>query len=519
MFCNQAHACTVICTRMVTSLAPTCSNNFASRRTGDGPGMIRKRVAASLAGRRRRTNSGVPPPPESANRSLPDDNGEGGGGESESFSSDCEEEERGWTGSGDAAGGKKPWERVDQSVYEEQLEKLQEQLVQVMIENQALQAELEEQRKKPGSSQRRELDQLRQENTSLQQRLGQERLRHQTVSTTSSHSSVGSEDGPVEDGYENVTTDRERVLKLRRRKRPLSRRFSYASARESVYNFLYLFSEDARTPSNEPEEEATPLTAKRLKENCTRLGKSSKPWRETASHVKETLRWKSSAESLVVFLIYMYCVWNGWIIQLVLFISVIKLTLNYLYISGLAEQFGFSSGQIEEEADENMGLADKFQLVKQVAQTVQNMSGTTSDTLEKLRNLWLWRQPEATTKLYIALLLFLLVSLFLPNSYTLTFIGLFAGMKLFIVDNIYRKYPRVQEEFDNVDRMWRSLPTDTELLERQTLSREEMVSYIARERGGGIFHITSMQHENRSFVYCMYAALLRGPPTIYTYSL
>ena len=78
---------------------------------------------------------------------------------------------------------------------------------------------------------------------------------------------------------------------------------------------------------------------------------------------------------------------------------------------------------------------------------------------------------------------------------------------------------QVQEEFDNVDRMWRSLPTDTELLERQTLSREEMVSYIARERGGGIFHITSMQHENRSFVYCMYAALLRGPPTIYTYSL
>ena len=139
MFCNQAHACTVICTRMVTSLAPTCSNNFASRRTGDGPGMIRKRVAASLAGRRRRTNSGVPPPPESANRSLPDDNGEGGGGESESFWSDCEEEERGWTGSGDAGGGKKPWERVDQSVYEEQLEKLQEQLVQVMIENQALQ--------------------------------------------------------------------------------------------------------------------------------------------------------------------------------------------------------------------------------------------------------------------------------------------------------------------------------------------------------------------------------------------
>jgi hypothetical protein len=51
-----------------------------------------------------------------------------------------------------------------------------------------------------------------------------------------------------------------------------------------------------------------------------------------ASHVKETVRWRNSAESLVVFLIYMYCVLNGWIVQLVVFISVIKLTLNYLHI-------------------------------------------------------------------------------------------------------------------------------------------------------------------------------------------
>ena len=32
-------------------------------------------------------------------------------------------------------------------------------------------------------------------------------------------------------------------------------------------------------------------------------GKSSKPWREMASHVKETVRWRNSAESLVVFLV------------------------------------------------------------------------------------------------------------------------------------------------------------------------------------------------------------------------
>ena len=37
---------------------------------------------------------------------------------------------------------------------------------------------------------------------------------------------------------------------------------------------------------------------------------------------------------------------------------------------------------------------------------------------------------------------------------------------------------QVQEEFDDVDRMWRSLPTDAELLERQTLSHDEMVKIL-----------------------------------------
>ena len=102
--------------------------------------MIRQRVAASLASRRR-TSSGVPPPPpppESANCSSPDAEG----GESESFSSDEAEGVGRGGGTSDGGAGKKPWKRVDQSVYEEQLEKLQEQLVQVMIENQALQGSI-----------------------------------------------------------------------------------------------------------------------------------------------------------------------------------------------------------------------------------------------------------------------------------------------------------------------------------------------------------------------------------------
>ena len=50
--------------------------------------------------------------------------------------------------------------------------------------------------------------------------------------------------------------------------------------------------------------------------------------------------------------------------------------------SGLAEQFGFRSDQRTFE-DPELGLGDKIQLVKQVGQTVQNLSGQLADVLEK----------------------------------------------------------------------------------------------------------------------------------------
>ena len=86
--------------------------------------MIRQRVAASLSGRLRPGGSNPPPsPPEPEDLSLTGSH----------YSSSSSEDEE----SGDG----KPWMRVDRSVYEEQLEQMQEQLVQVMLENQALQGE------------------------------------------------------------------------------------------------------------------------------------------------------------------------------------------------------------------------------------------------------------------------------------------------------------------------------------------------------------------------------------------
>lgn len=117
----------------------------------------------------------------------------------------------------------------------------------------------------------------------------------------------------------------------------------------------------------------------------------SKPWKELGVRFLDILQWRNLSQSLLVFLvstamwpacgdyhnspyahpwccflfpwkqIYMYSVWNGWIIQMLLLFAIIRLTLNYLYImwaahdssnnvalifcfitcSGIAEHFGF----------------------------------------------------------------------------------------------------------------------------------------------------------------------------------
>ena len=53
--------------------------------------------------------------------------------------------------------------------------------------------------------------------------------------------------------------------------------------------------------------------------------------------------------------------------------------------------------------------------------------------------------------------------------------GLGVGYKLFIIDNVYRKYPKVKEKYDGVAKMWHALPTNSQLEKRQKMTEEDLV--------------------------------------------
>lgn len=104
---------------------------------------------------------------------------------------------------------------------------------------------------------------------------------------------------------------------------------------------------------------------------------------------------------------------------------------------------------------------------------MQNLFGKMADILEKIKNLFMWVQPEITQKLYVALWAAFLASCFFPYRLVGLAVGLYAGIKFFLIDFIFKRCPRLRAKYDTPYIIWRSLPTDPQLKERAgaTVSR------------------------------------------------
>jgi len=56
------------------------------------------------------------------------------------------------------------------------------------------------------------------------------------------------------------------------------------------------------------------------------------------------------------------------------------------------------------------------------------------------------------------------------------FSGTFLGIKFFITDPIYQRFPRIKEKYDSTAKLWANLVNDSELKRQQSLSANDSVS-------------------------------------------
>uniref|UniRef100_A0A8C7S225 GRAM domain containing 4a n=2 Tax=Oncorhynchus mykiss TaxID=8022 RepID=A0A8C7S225_ONCMY len=266
------------------------------------------------------------------------------------------------------------------------------------------------------------------------------------------------------------------VLKSRYKEKPPQGETLYLRAWRWLYDRVGVYIEDFRfVPEENTVEAEEPLSAKRLTENMRRLKRGARPVTNFMRNLSALSNWHSVYTSAISFIIYMNAAWHGWAIPMFLFLAILRLSLNYLIAKGWRIQWSIVPDITDpiEPSKDDLTVSEKFQLVLDVAQKAQNLFGKMADVLEKIKNLFMWVQPEITQKLYISLWVAFLSSCILPFKLVGFMIGLYAGIKFFIIDFLFKSCPKLRDKYDTPHIDWNNLPTDPQLKERTnaTMSR------------------------------------------------
>ncbi|XP_051916579.1 GRAM domain-containing protein 4-like [Hippocampus zosterae] len=244
------------------------------------------------------------------------------------------------------------------------------------------------------------------------------------------------------------------------------------------------FHAQAREEAPEPDE---PLSARRLTENMRRAKRGLRPVTSFLRDLSALSDWHSVYTTAIAFTIYMYATWRGWTISAFLFLAVLRLSLNYLIARGWRIQWSIVPEVSEpvEPPREDLSVSEKFQLVLHVAQRAQNIFGKMADILEKIKNLFMWVEPELTKKLYVALWVSFIASCLLPYKLLGFIIGVFVGIKFFVINFIFKSCPKLRRRYDTAHIVWSGLPTDVQMRERACDSAGRRALGSGDDGGGG----------------------------------
>ncbi|XP_056271634.1 GRAM domain-containing protein 4-like [Pseudoliparis swirei] len=236
-----------------------------------------------------------------------------------------------------------------------------------------------------------------------------------------------------------------------------------------LHDHFGIYVEDFRFQPEEPTVEPDePLSAKRLTENMRRLKRGFKPVTNFKRNLTALSSWNSVYTSAIAFIVYMYAAWHGWAVPMFLFLAILRLSLNCLIARGWRIQWSIVpevSEPLEPPKDE-LTVSEKFQLVLDVAQKAQNLFGRMANRLEKIKNLFMWVEPALTQKLYVGLWLAFISSCLLPFKLLGFIIGVYAGIKFFVIDFFFKRCLKLRQRFDTPFIIWTHLPTDLQLNER-----------------------------------------------------
>uniref|UniRef100_A0A3B5QJ63 GRAM domain-containing protein n=1 Tax=Xiphophorus maculatus TaxID=8083 RepID=A0A3B5QJ63_XIPMA len=224
-----------------------------------------------------------------------------------------------------------------------------------------------------------------------------------------------------------------------------------------------------RGANEESEEGLNPI---KMTQNMRRFEKDMRPVEHFFRNLSALSSWRSVHMTACFFFIYMCTVWHGWTFSFVVLFMVLQLSFNYLISKGWRIEWSIipDMGEPVEHLQENLNMVQMFHWVAKTAQKTQKLFGNMADMLEKINNLCMWARPELTVRLYVGLWLGFIFSCMLPFQLLGFVIGVSVGIKIFIINLIFERFPKLRQQFDVPYNFWADLPTDLQLRDpRNTL--------------------------------------------------
>ncbi|VDI58017.1 Hypothetical predicted protein [Mytilus galloprovincialis] len=345
-------------------------------------------------------------------------------------------------------------------VYEEHLKHLEEQLVTVTIENQSLVSELNGYKDKESLGRlRAEIDIERNRYKKLE-----EKFKKHEKDDIKHIQSFDSAQGWVDVSIKS-SNSAEKSPPQKSTKKGVGRIKKFDLMWRRIVNSIYTFMDDfTEEPEEQNEnEDGEPLTVKQL-------GSDLKPYIDTIKGIQQLLAWKTPSYTLLMFMIYLIAIWHGCFVSVILFCLVVRMMVSYLNHLGFQIKFNFFQPLEEQKVQIN-----KFSLVIQVARKVQNGLGAAADGLEKIQSLLTWKTP-VTKKLFMMLLICFIMSFTASMENYSYIMGTFLGIKMFIINYFYNRYPRLKRRYDSTYKTWQQLPTTVEC--EQKMVKSEINKFI-----------------------------------------
>ncbi|XP_028968735.1 GRAM domain-containing protein 4 [Galendromus occidentalis] len=185
------------------------------------------------------------------------------------------------------------------------------------------------------------------------------------------------------------------------------------------------------------------------------------PLRDGYNEYLKITQWVLPIQTMLTLLVLLHSLWTEYIVTLILIAVAVSLIRNYLIEKGWI----FEKDRLSFEARRRpnaVRLTNLLQLNMRVTVSLHMLT----DCMDKVLALWTWKRPTITASLLLVLTLSSAVSVFVPAAFLCKFAGTALILKIFILDYIFFRFPRVRAKYDLLYIWYNELPTGKDL-ERQ----------------------------------------------------